>query len=538
MASSQPKRKGTTTSKKTKKETSRTSPRKKASPAIPQPEPPDSPAMEKESRPKLKILFAASECAPFAKVGGLADMISSLSRSLSKLGHQLRVVIPFYSTIDKSLHDFQFLGSACVHMGCKTEHWIGLYESSLDNHLRLWLIDYADYFHRRGIYDEPSGEYKDNAYRFGFFSKAVLEICKETGWIPDVFHVHDWPTSVLCAFLKLWPQLLSPFKNSRSVLTIHNICYQGKYDAMVLPYLGIDWSLFSPDRFEDHGQVNLLKAGIAYSDFITTVSPTYAKEILEPPGGAGLSEFLKKRASELVGILNGVDTDSWNPKTDPWIACPFDATDLQGKKACKTALQEKLGLKKSLDIPIVSMVSRLHDQKGISLLIPVLPEALIQENFQFVLLGEGKKEYEDFFKSLSREFPGQVSSNIGFSEELAHQIFAGSDFFLMPSFYEPCGLGQLYAQLYGTIPIARTTGGIIDSVEDIRKDPKGSGFLFDEPSASALGELLKTALDWWKNRPDLIQAAQKNGMGKNFSWELAAKKYEEVYFKILPKKSS
>ncbi|WP_134440644.1 glycogen synthase GlgA [Methylacidiphilum caldifontis] len=532
MALSQPKRK--VTPKKTRKGTSRTSSPKE--PLQSSKEGVIASATGKESKPKLKILMVAAECAPYAKVGGMADMIASLSRSLSKLGHEIKVIIPFYSSIDKSRYCFRFVGSACVHMGCQTEHWIGLYETSLSDDLIIWLVEYADFFNRKGIYDEPSGEYKDNAYRFGLFSKAALEICKDTGWIPDIFHVHDWQTSLVSAYLKIWPNLLSPFKNSASLLTIHNVCYQGKYDAMVVPYLGIDWQLFRADKFEDYGKINLLKAGIVYSDFITTVSPTYAKEILEPHGGAGLHEFLKKRSGELVGILNGVDTDIWNPKTDTLIPSNYDKKDLQGKIVCKKVLQEKFNLRQSPDIPIIGMVTRLHYQKGISLLIPILREALAKQDFQFVLLGKGQRDYEDFFKSIAMEFPGKVAAYIGFSEELAHLIFSGSDFFLMPSFYEPCGLGQLYSQLYGTIPIARATGGIVDSVEDIRKDPKGTGFLFAEPSSQALLDVLKTALDCWKNEPQLIQNAQKNGMGKDFSWETAAQKYEEIYIKLSQKK--
>ncbi|TFE66331.1 glycogen synthase [Methylacidiphilum sp. Yel] len=492
----------------------------------------------KEEKIRLKILLVASECSPYAKVGGLADMVFSLSRSLAKLDHEVKVIIPFYSVIDKSLYNIRFLGSACVHMGCNCEHWIGLHEASLDGNIPLWLVEYADYFNRRGIYDEPGGEYKDNAYRFGMFSKAVLEICKEMGWIPDVFHVNDWQTALVSVFLKIWPNLLSPFKNSASLLTIHNICYQGKYDAVVLPYLGIDWKLFTADTFEDYGQINLLKAGIVYSDFITTVSPTYAKEILEPIGGAGLSEILRKRADRLMGILNGVDMEVWNPKIDPLIPANYDKTDLKGKLLCKEALQEKFGLRKATNIPIVGMVTRLHFQKGISLLKSILKEALATEDFQFVLLGEGEKEFEDFFRTLSMEFSGKAASFIGFSEELAHLIFAGSDFFLMPSLYEPCGLGQLYAQIYGTVPIARATGGIVDSVLDIRQGPSGTGFLFHQPEATALLEVLKTALELWKNKPQLIQTARINGMGKNFSWEESAKKYEELYTKIVQKKYS
>lgn len=484
---------------------------------------------------RRKILFVAAECAPLVKVGGVGDAVEGLASALARRGHEVRIVLPFYAAIDREKASARLLGSCCVHMGDGQEHWIAVWETVLGaERVPVWLIDYQNYFGRPGVYDEPSGEYADNAFRFALLAKAALEICKSLAWIPDVFHVHDWPGALVPVFLKAWPHLLSPFGASISVLTIHNVGHQGKYGSAVLPYLGLEWDRFRPDFIEDYGQVNLLKAGIHDADFLTTVSPAYAEEILEPVGGCGLAPFLSERRSRLRGILNGVDQTRWDPSTDPLLPANFSVEDLSGKARCKETLQRHFGLPVRPDLPLFAMVSRLHLQKGIHLVREALPSLLREESFQCVSLGSGEREFEEFLRWLAREFPDKVAASIGFSEELSHRIFAGSDFFLMPSLYEPCGLSQLYAMRYGSIPVARATGGIKNTVIDLEdKTRRGTGLLFFDPTGPGLAAACRRALRLWKSSPSTLAALRAEAMKVLFPWSEAARQYEEVYTEAL-----
>ncbi|QSR83960.1 glycogen synthase [Methylacidimicrobium sp. B4] len=478
-----------------------------------------------------KIAFVAAECAPLAKVGGVGDAVEGLALALARRGHDVRVILPFYAGIDRGKAAASLLGSCCVHMGAGQEHWIAVWEAFLGaERVPVWLVDYQSYFGRAGVYDEPSGEYADNAFRFALLAKASLEICKSLAWIPDVFHVHDWPAALVPVFLKAWPHLLSPFRTSASVLTLHNVGHQGKYASVVLPYLGLEWERFRPDFIEDHSQVNLLKAGVHDADLLTTVSPAYAEEILEPVGGCGLAPFFSERKALLRGILNGVDESRWDPTSDPLLPAHFSAQDLTGKERCKEDLQRHFGLPARSDLPLFAMVSRLHLQKGIHLVREALPSLLREEPIQCIFLGSGEREFEEFLRWLAREFPDQVAASIGFSEELSHRIFAGSDFFLMPSLYEPCGLSQLYAMRYGSIPIARATGGIKNTVIDT-EDPRGegTGFLFFDPTGEGLGAACRRALQLWKDSPSTLAGLRAAGMRRLFSWSETARQYEEIY---------
>lgn len=478
-----------------------------------------------------KILFVASECTPYAKTGGLADVVASLPKALRALGHDARIMIPLYRSIDRQRFALRFEQSACVHMGGGVEHWVGVWSGILDDGIPVWFVDFEAYFGREGIYNDPlHGDYIDNAYRFALLSKAALQISKDTGFIPDIMHVHDWHTALVPAFLKTWDRILSPLSGTASVLTIHNIGYQGKYPAAVFSYIGVGYEHFTSNKFEDYGQVNLLKAGIAFADKLTTVSPRHREEILTADGGMGLAPYLNARSADLVGILNGADYNQWNPATDPFIAARYSREDIRGKSFCKADLQRRMGLAVDPKAPVFGIVSRFAHQKGIGLLMEALPLALDTMIMQVAVLGMGDSAAEDFFRWLTARYPERVGSYIGFSVELSHVIEAGSDFFLMPSLYEPCGLNQIYSMKYGTLPIVRAVGGLDDTVRNYNEqDGSGTGFKFWAATGRALYDTIGWAVSTWFDRPHHIRQLQANAMAEDFSWDKSARAYLEVY---------
>jgi len=478
----------------------------------------------------------ASECTPFAKTGGLGDMVAGLSKALENAGHDVRICIPLYASVDRARWNLKFEKNACVHMGGGEEHWVGVHAGALDGGVKVWFVEYQRFFGRRGIYDEDNREYDDNAFRFGLLSKAAMQICKDNGWIPDVIHVHDWPSAVTAALLKTWDRILSPLSHTASVLTIHNIGYQGVYHAGVMNYLGIGWEHFTTDKFEDHGRINLLKGGIHFADAITTVSPTHAKEVLTPAGGKGLAPYLNNRGADFCGILNGCDYEHWNPATDPLIPHRYTARDLTGKTICKTALQGRLGLEVDARPPVFGIVSRFAPQKGFSLLMDALPRVLNTMIVQVAVLGNGNHQTEEFFNWLSRNYPGRVGVHIGFNVELSHLIEAGSDFFLMPSRYEPCGLNQMYSLKYGTLPIVRATGGLDDTVQNYDETTgSGTGFKFWADTSAALYNTVGWANATWHDRPRHIAKLRQQAMAQDFSWKKSAARYVEVYQRAIGK---
>jgi starch synthase len=454
-----------------------------------------------------RILCISAECTPLAQSGGLGDAVAGLAKALLKRGNDVRIVMPLYGYLDRAKYGITFSRSCCVHFGQGEEIWVGIHEAKLDGQVPIWFIDYDRYFGGPYLYGGA-----DDAYRFGLLSKAALQICKDVNFIPHVVHVHDWMSAMAAVFLKTWDRILSPLSNTASVLTIHNIGYQGKFDAGVLRFYGLGGDYMQPDRFEDFGMVNLLKAGVQYADAITTVSPTYAREVRAPLGGMGLAPYLNNRADHLFGILNGVDTSLWNPEIDKYIPARYSRTDLAGKAACKRALQERFGLEPDPNLPIFAMVSRFAPQKGFDLLRGALPEALRTMHLQVVALGAGDPITEDFFRWLNSAYPSRANAHIGFLPELAHLIEAGSDFFLMPSYYEPCGLNQMYSSLYGTLPVVRATG-----------------FKFWDISDRALYYTLGWAVSTWYDRPHHYRAMQQQGMARDFSWDASAREYEKVY---------
>jgi len=481
-----------------------------------------------------RILFITAECTPLAQTGGLGDAVAGLTKALLKRGHEVRIVMPLYQHIDRARHGITFSRPCCVHFGGGEEIWVGIFEGKLDGEVPIWFVDYGRYFDRPGIYDGD-----EDSYRFGVLSKAALQVCKDTGFQPHIAHVHDWMTSMAAVFLKTWDRVLSPLSRTASVLTIHNIGYQGKFDPSVLSFYGLGANYLTPDRFEDFGGINLLKAGIQYADAVTTVSPTYAKEIRGPIGGMGMAMYLNDRSDHLFGILNGVDSTLWNPEIDKYLPARFSRNDLSGKAACKRVLQERFGLTVDPKIPVFAIVSRFAPQKGFDLLRGALPQALRDMVMQVVVLGTGDPFTENFFRWLSGAYSGRASAHIGFSPELAHLIEAGSDFFLMPSLYEPCGLNQMYSSLYGTLPIVRATGGLEDTVENYNEATgRGTGFKFEEISDRALYYAIGWAVSTWFDRPQHYAAMQQQGMARNFTWDASAHKYERVYDHALAHRSA
>ncbi|MCE0498328.1 MAG: glycogen/starch synthase [Methylacidiphilales bacterium] len=481
-----------------------------------------------------RILFITSECTPLAQTGGLGDAVAGLSKALLKLGHDVRIVMPLYQSIDRAKYGITFSRPCCVHFGGGEEIWVGICEGRLDGEVPIWFIDYARYFDRPYLYN--GGE---DSYRFGVLSKAALQVCKDTGFIPHIAHVHDWMTSLAAVFLKTWDRVLSPLSNTASVLTIHNIGYQGKFDTSALRFYGFGADYLAPDRFEDYGGINLLKAGIQYADAITTVSPTYANEIRDPIGGMGMALYLNNRAEHVFGILNGVDTTVWNPATDKFLPARYSHDSLAGKAECKRILQERFGLEVNPKIPLFASISRFAPQKGFDLLRGALPQALRDMVMQVVVLGTGDSFTEHFFRWLSEANRGRANAHIGFLPEIAHLIEAGSDFFLMPSIYEPCGLNQMYSSLYGTVPIVRATGGLDDTVENYDETTgRGTGFKFWEISDRALYYTIGWAVSTWYDRPQHYAALQQQGMARDFTWEASAQQYERVYDHALANRTS
>ena len=484
----------------------------------------------KANEAPVKIAFVASECAPYAKTGGLADVVAALPKSLMRLGHEARIIMPLYGSIDRAKYGIEYVSSSCIHMGAGEENWVGIHTAKLDGTVPVWFVEYDRFFARPGIYHEAWGEYLDNAYRFALLSKAALQICKDQNFIPDVMHAHDWPTALVPVFLKTWDRVLSPLSSTASILTIHNVGYQGVYDTSALQYIGVGDEYYRPDMLEDHGKLNLLKAGVYFADALTTVSPTHAREIIEPIGGQGLAPYLNNRRDALFGILNGVDYEHWNPEHDSLIPECFSPTDLAGKAICKARLQEQFWLAPRPGLPIFGIISRFVAQKGFDLLKQTLPAALNNMEMQLVVLGTGDKATEDFFHWLTASYPGRVGSYIGFSNELSHLIEAGSDFFLMPSLYEPCGLNQSYSMKYGTLPVVRATGGLDDTVENYNEaGGTGTGFKFWDIDPAALYYTIGWAVSTWFDRPQHIVHMRQQAMAQNFSWDDSAQQYLAVY---------
>lgn len=481
----------------------------------------------------LKVWFLASEVAPFAKTGGLADVAGSLPGALKKLGVDVRVGLPFYRMAKQE--NFPTSKAAAgleVPMGDKILKGDVL-ETSTPEGVPVYLFDREDLFDRPNLYGTPEGDYYDNLERFNFFSHAALLFAIEAGLQFNVVHCHDWQTGLIPAYLKTIYREEPFFSHLASVFTIHNLGYQGLFSADKLPTCGIPVSEFHLEGLEYWGQMSLLKAGIVYADAITTVSPRYSREIQTPEFGMGMDGVLRKRSDDLYGILNGADYTSWNPATDRHITDHYSHRNIRGKRNCKAGLVKELGLhRRFVDRPVLGMVSRLAAQKGSDLLVQIVEDVVVLDA-GLVILGAGEEKYQALLLELARKYPESVAVTIGFDEGLAHRIMAGIDMLLVPSRYEPCGLTQIYALKYGTIPIVRATGGLDDTIQQFDQNSgEGTGFRFVQYEAGAFLDQIKEALKVFEDRPGWMRLV-KRGMQEDFSWEKSAREYVALYEKVI-----
>jgi starch synthase len=490
------------------------------------------------SRP-LNILFASSEVEPFAKTGGLADVCSALPKAIKDLGHEIRIIMPRYRFISEwkfKLHDVIRLKEIPVPVATTTEitNVKSSFISNLKDKVQVYFLDSPKYFGRDGIYQSPTSktDYRDNDERFIFFARGVLETLKRLGWQPDIIHCNDWQTGLIPAYLKTVYAHDEFFKPVKCIFTIHNMAYQGAFPHESFLKTGLPAEVFRPDGVEAYGKFNFLKTGIYYADVITTVSKKYAQEICESEElGAGLTGLLQHRRKELFGILNGIDYHIWNPATDAIIYRKYDAKSLEAKLDNKKALTQKFELPFRENVPVIGAISRLVDQKGFDLVLEIL-EDMVKLDVQFVLLGSGDKKIEKKFETIQRKHPKHIGLFFGFDDELAHLVEAGSDMFLMPSRYEPCGLNQMYSMRYGTVPIVRATGGLDDTVEDHAANGKGTGFKFEKYDARELLKTIQRAVRVYQ-QPEEWKKLMRNGMTRDFSWEHSAREYANLYREVL-----
>jgi len=484
---------------------------------------------------KFNILLAASEVVPFAKSGGLADVAGALPKALRAMGHDVRVVMPRYYTVDREQYKLKKLeGSLGVPMGSMGEAWAAIYEGVLPgSDVPVYFIEHEGFFGRKGLYDEDGHAYGDNDNRFIFFSKAVFQLAKKLHFKPDVIHANDWHTAAIPMLLNTTYAFDPDFENTGTLLTIHNLQHQGKFYKGAMDVLGIGWDHFNADELEEYDGINLLKGGIVHADAVSTVSRKYAREIRTPEFGWGLERMIEANADKLYGILNGVDYDEWSPAVDPYIDTQFDSDDLSGKALCKSDLQREVGLPVRHDVPLIGLVGRLAEQKGIGLLAGAVWN-LMELDIQIVLLGAGEKWAEHFFSDVAAKYPDKFACHIGYRNDLAHRIEAGSDLFLMPSLFEPCGLNQIYSLRYGTLPIVRATGGLDDTIVNYQGDHQsGTGFKFEFATPEALSGTVKWAVETWYEDPEAIDQMRRNAMHQRFDWHIAAKGYSDLYCRIV-----
>jgi starch synthase len=474
---------------------------------------------------KIKVLFASSEVVPFAKTGGLADVAGSLPVALKDAGIDVRVVMPKYASV-KSKRSESVLGKDVNPVRSSDGHSAGT-----SNGIKVYFIDNEEYFDRKELYGDKFGDYADNLDRFSFFSREALERCKKENFAPDIIHCNDWQTALIPVYLNTLYKYDPFFAKTKTLFTIHNMAYQGLFDKEQYPKIGLDWALFTINYFEFYGKVNLMKAALIYSDAISTVSPTYSKEILTKEFGCGLEGVLKTREGALCGILNGIDHDAWNPSKDTKIFKKYSAGNIGDKYINKEMLQKELNLKVDRDIPMIGLISRLADQKGFDLLAKIIDE-LLNMKVQFVLLGTGDNRYHILMTKMAARHPKNASINLKFDAFLAQKIYAASDLFLIPSRYEPCGLGQMISFKYGTIPVVRQTGGLKDSVQEFDLKTKiGNGFVFEEYKADHFFAAIKRGLALHRNRAIWDELVQKV-MGLDYSWDSSAKEYTALYEKM------
>lgn len=486
----------------------------------------------------LRLLLVSPEAVPFAKTGGLADVAGALPREFARLGHEVKLVIPRYGAIDGAVHGFKEWMRLTVSTFSGPITAI-IEEASLPGTAASVLaVRHDPYFGRDGLYQQAGVDYPDNLERFAFFCRAVMEVLRAlrqiSGWIPDLIHAHDWQTALCPVYLRTLSAAPVGLKRPGSLFTVHNLGYQGIFPASDYPKCGLGPELFTSQTLEFHGSVNLMKGGLALADFLSTVSPTYSREIQTAELGFGLDGVVAERKDRLAGVVNGIDVEVWNPATDSYLPARYSAANLSNKSACKIALQREMKLP-TAEVPLLGVVSRLVSQKGLDLLADVVPELMALE-VQLVLLGAGDPSYETRFRSLQARYPKKVGLRVGFDEGLAHRIEAGADMFLMPSRYEPCGLNQLYSLRYGTVPIVRRTGGLADTVVPYSplavKERRATGFIFGEATSEALLNTVLLALRVYRD-PEEWRSLVLAGMRTDVSWARSARAYEQLYRRVL-----
>lgn len=483
----------------------------------------------------MHIVFAASECVPFAKTGGLADVVGALPPELVKLGHQVTVYLPLYKSVRSFLpEDMTFAVRSITIPFTYYNRFAGIVDGGVREGVQFYFVDCPELFDRDGFYGPKggAGDFADNAERFGLFCRAVLEAAKQLG-VPEIFHVHDWQAAMLSIYLRTVYYFDPALRSAGAVLTIHNAGYQGWFPPTTVPQLLLPWDLFTMDKVEQNDTFNFLKGGLVYSDYLTTVSPTYAEEIQTGEFGAGMDPILRKRHWDLRGILNGVDYSQWNPAHDSKLAAHYSADDLTGKAECRRDLLHAFGLENVPDTtPVMGIVSRFATQKGFDF-VAQIADQMTDRNLVVVALGSGEPYYENFFKSWAERKPHQVAVQVKYDDVLAHKVEAGSDLFLMPSRYEPCGLNQIYSLKYGTVPIVRATGGLEDTVEEWNAAAgTGTGFKFYGYNPQDLLAAIDRALTAFLDKEGW-QKLMRNGMAKDYSWEHPAKEYVQVYEEVL-----
>ncbi len=474
----------------------------------------------------MRVLFLTPECTPFASSGGLGDVSASLPLALGARGLDVRIVMPLYRSVDRSVLE-KFAEPLRVPIGeryIESAVWRGILRDSVP----VYLIDQAHFFDRPGLYGPNGSAYADNLERFSFFTRASLALTGQLHWSPDVIHANDWQTALAPVYVGKqaeWPEL----DDCASLFTIHNVGYQGIFPLGGFDATGLAFEHLYPAGLEHFGHLNLLKAGLSNATVLSTVSPTYGKEIQTGTFGCGLDGVIRARARDLFGILNGIDTSEWDPANDPLIAAMYDANCLEGKATCKASLQREALLPVHPETPVFGLITRLAFQKGVDVFAHAL-ERILSLDVQIVLLGSGDHAAERFFEGMTRKFPHKFRAWLGFNQALSHRIEAGSDFFLMPSRYEPCGLNQMYSCRYGTLPIVRATGGLQDTVENYdERTGTGTGFKFHDLNPSSLFDVVGWAVSTWYDRRPHILAMRQRAMRMDFSWSFPAQRYEDLY---------
>ena len=480
----------------------------------------------------MNILFVTAEMAPFAKTGGLADVCGSLPAEIARYGHVVKVMMPYYQMVRRQKF------TVCVAIDKLTvtlqgKKYAVRILSTMHKGVEVFFVDVPEFFDRTELYGTAQGDYDDNDKRFSLFQKSCFEIARLCNWRPDIIHCHDWQTGLIPVYVKTLLRANPFWERTKTVFTIHNLAYHGLFDpASALPATGLGWDVMTMDKLEFYGKLSFIKGGLVYADKITTVSEQYAKEIQTKEFGCGLEGVLRTRQRDVCGIINGIDIDEWNPAKDPDLTVPFLPDERNKKIANKGILQKENGLDVDPNIPVIGMITRLADQKGLDILAPIMTK-LAKMNVQFVLLGTGDARYNTLFAKLGEKYPGVFGMNITFDPRMSKRIYAGSDMFLMPSRFEPCGLGQMIALRYASVPLVRKTGGLADTINEF--DPKteqGNGFTFTDYTSDALLAMIKRAIKVFKDKKAWRRLVE-NGIQCDFSWRASAKKYCTLYKSLL-----